>query len=299
MLSKFDWILRCRTGAELLATINYFKQNQSFSTDGAFADGPFSASQGACRRCYVYAPMKSDRKYFRFCPLCQSVLNDAYRLQRKTLNAMIIWGYVNQVPRRIYEYRASKYLYGVYIHDRQRFLVLLHRQHLKFLLSELVMYHGTDLQGLLQIFPALDKPQILSMGDYLTWAIHHESVLLHDQLWIRFYDLAKQLINPKYEEKKGMLTFTVSEFLRLLDMAEIFRVNLRPGEQQNLLELLKLKDPNEEQFYWGRFLGQLNQEAKDMLRAWKIRQWSENQITLLYKLIHYVQTSTATELIRN
>jgi hypothetical protein len=87
--------------------------------------------------------------------------------------------------------------------------------------------------------------------------------------------------------RQGVATFEVSEFLNLLEMAEVFRAKLRPEEQQQLYELLSLGDPKEESFYWGRFLGQLNQDAKDMLSAWRIRQWPENRIKLLYELIDY------------
>jgi hypothetical protein len=45
---------------------------------------------------------------------------------------------------------------------------------------------------------------------------------------------------------------------------------------------------SEAQFYWGRFLGALNQEARDMLNAWKIRQWSKSRIDLLYELVENV-----------
>ena len=42
------------------------------------------------------------------------------------------------------------------------------------------------------------------------------------------------------------------------------------------------------QFYWGRLLGALSAEARDMLEAWKIRLWSEPHIHLLYDLVKYV-----------
>jgi hypothetical protein len=51
---------------------------------------------------------------------------------------------------------------------------------------------------------------------------------------------------------------------------------------------LNLEDTSEEQFYWGRFLGYLSQEAKDMLNAWRIRQWPKGRIELLYELVDYV-----------
>ena len=61
-----------------------------------------------------------------------------------------------------------------------------------------------------------------------------------------------------------------------------------PQEQEMLHEVLNLEDPSEEQFYWGRLLGHLSQGAKDMLNAWRIRQWPKNQVKLLYELVDYV-----------
>ena len=55
-----------------------------------------------------------------------------------------------------------------------------------------------------------------------------------------------------------------------------------------LYELLHVDDTGEAQFYWGRLLGYLNQEAKDMLNAWKIRTWPTSRIDLLYELVDYV-----------
>ena len=71
-------------------------------------------------------------------------------------------------------------------------------------------------------------------------------------------------------------------------MAAIFRRLLYPEAQQALHDLLNLRDSSEEQFYWGRFLGYLNSEAKDMLSAWRIRQWPRDRIQLLYELVEYV-----------
>jgi len=35
-------------------------------------------------------------------------------------------------------------------------------------------------------------------------------------------------------------------------------------------------------------MGHLSQKAKDMLNAWKFRQWADGQIKLLYELVDYV-----------
>ena len=82
-------------------------------------------------------------------------------------------------------------------------------------------------------------------------------------------------------------TFEVTEFLRLLEMTTIFRSLLRPKEQEMLHNLIELDNSREEQFYWGRFMGYLSQEAKDMLTSWKFRHWPKNRIRLLYELADY------------
>lgn len=109
-----------------------------------------------------------------------------------------------------------------------------------------------------------------------------------DQLRVRFYSSPYQLLRPHTRERQGLLTFEVSEFLRLMEMAVVFRALLKPEEQQALHELLNLDDSIEERFYWGRFMGRLPHEAKDMLSAWRIRAWPKNRIKLLYELVDYV-----------
>ena len=56
-----------------------------------------------------------------------------------------------------------------------------------------------------------------------------------------------------------------------------------------LYQLLQLEDDGEAHFYWGRFLGQISQETRDMLNAWQIRRWPKPQIDLLYELIEHVE----------
>ncbi len=112
-----------------------------------------------------------------------------------------------------------------------------------------------------------------------------------DQLRVRFYSGAHQIFSPKNREEQGVLTFEISEFLNLLEMASVFRSLLNPSAQKNLLKLTQLKSVKEEQFYWGRFMGFLSDEAKDMLNSWNIRQWPRMWIQLLYDLLSYVHYS--------
>ena len=77
-------------------------------------------------------------------------------------------------------------------------------------------------------------------------------------------------------------------YVGLLQMAEVFRLLLHPNAQQELLELLTTNDSDGASFYWGRFLGLLDQRARDMLAAWGIRTWPRHRIRLLYELRNYV-----------
>lgn len=286
MLSRFDWLRRCRTGTELLATLSYFSKDPSLA-DLNFGP-PFSATKGPCLRCLIYAPVADGGKYRRYCKFCREILIRKRWWALKSSRAVVIWGYVNHIPRQLQEFKPSRFIYGAYIHDRQHFLLSMHRQHLREWLQELALYDGLDLGGLIQIFPTLGQWRSLNMGDYLTWAIHHEAACSMDRLWVRFFTQHDQLINPKIDDQKGILTWTDSEFLSLLEMTEAFRANIYSEEQKDLYELLILDDPTQEQFYWGRFLGRLSREAKDMLTAWKIRAWPKERVKLLYKLINYV-----------
>jgi len=177
---------------------------------------------------------------------------------------------------------------GAYVHDENHFLLMMPRHELKPWLQELVIYHGSDLKGLIQILPTTGAGKGVNMGDVLCRAVYHEARFPMDQLRVRFFSAPHQILMPHTRDKQGLLTFEVSEFLSVLEMAAVFRTILRPQEQASLYELLNLEDTSEEQFYWGRFMGFLTQEAKDMLNAWRIRQWPRNRIKLLYELVNYV-----------
>ncbi len=289
MLTSFDWLRRCRTGSELLATLNRLSQAPELlnSPQGP----PLSALDGPCQRCWFYARLPN--KFY--CPWCQAILNRARFLGHTSRQTVIVWGYVNRLPQQLAQNEGfyATDAQGSYVYDSRRFLLALNRRDLQTWLQELVLYHGPDLKGLLQIIPTLGSGHDFGMGDALVQVVQREANFSTDQLRVQFYQAPYQLRRMRERDKQGMLTFEVVEFLRLLEMALVFRVVLRPEEQQSLYELLHLKDTGEELFYWGRFLGYLSHEAKDMLNAWKIRQWSLNQVELLYELLDYVDFFTA------
>ncbi len=298
MLSSFDWIRRSQTGAELIATLQSLALTSDLFADEMVFGPPFSALGGPCHRCWVYIPISekpetktsSESHSFRYCRVCKLITTRAASLSLTSRRAIVVWGYVNFLPRHLETGKGFYEVYskGTYIHDQQRFLLLLHRKDLHPWLQELALYHGPDLKGHLQVFPTIGRGKGIDMGELICRAMHHEARFAMDHLRVRFYSAPHQLLRPQNRDRQGMLTFEAADFLGLLEMAMVFKTVIYPNEQEMLYELLRLDNATEKQFYWGRFLGYLHQEAKDMLTAWNIRQWSENRVKLLYELIEYV-----------
>jgi|YNPBryantNP2012_1023418.scaffolds.fasta_scaffold00646_14 hypothetical protein len=308
MYKPWDWLRASRTGAELLATLQYLEtQRDAFASQGAnhfspvLGEGdvsgsptgthlgpPPSALDGPCWRCWVY-PRDPTTSEARYCSTCHAILEDALRLRVVAAQCIVVWGFVNQLP---YAARTTvplrdTYFVARYTHDEQHFLVMLRHRDLQPWLQELVLYHGDNLKGLLQVCPTTGGRDT-HMGELLCRMAYNEARFPCDRLRIRFFAAPYYVFDPHVYERMGILTFEVAEFMRMLDMAVVFRSLLKPEEQKILRDLLNQSDPNAEQFYWGRFLGSLNNQARDMLNAWKIRQWSKPQIDLLYELTDYV-----------
>ena len=288
MLSPFDWLRLSRTGAELLATLQHLAEDPELASVPEALGPPPSALSGPCQRCWVYPPPVEEHSA-RYCPTCHDILTRARRLGYISRHAIVIWGWVSQLPRQLHTGLGfqDSHILGTYLHDETHFLLMLCRQELKSLLRELVLYHGAELKGLIQIFPTVGfgKP---NMGEFLCRIVHHEGRFPMDRLRVRFLSRRHQIFRLHAYDKQGVLTFEITEFLSMLETAAVFRTILRPGEQKMLYELLHMEDRGEAQFYWGRLLGYLSQEARDMLDAWGIRRWPEAQINLLYRLVGYV-----------
>jgi hypothetical protein len=286
MLSGFDWLRRSRTGAELLATLEYLTSRPDLFPTGDEIGPPFSALDGPCQRCWVYPRLPSQN----YCAPCQAITTKASKLGHISYQSIAVWGFVNYLSRQLRMGGGfyDQHIFGAYAHDQNHFLLVMPRRELKPWLQELVIYHGADLKGVIQVFPTIGAARGIDMGEILCRAVHHEARFSMDQLRVRFFSSPYQLLKAHERDREGLLTFEVSEFLSLLEMAAVFRTLLRPQEQESLRKLLDLEDASEEQFYWGRFMGFLTQEAKDMLTAWRIRQWPKGRIKLLYELVDYV-----------
>ncbi len=288
MLTPFDWLRECRTGGELMAALEGEKGGIDLYTEENEIAPPLSLFDHPCSRCWIYRP--DDKSPRDFCTTCESIYIRSRKLGKQSRQTLLVWGYVNEIPdplrRRqgFYEDRIC----GAYVHDLHRFLLAMDRREIKPWLQELLMYNGHRMKGLLQFFPTTGEIKQGNMGDALCRVIQQESRYPMNQLRVRFFSHTYQVFGAHRRDMEENTIFEAPEFIRLLEMAAVFKSLLRPEAQQMLFDLFRIDDIKEERFYWGRFMGFLTPEARDMLNAWKIRQWPKPQIRLLYDLLDYV-----------
>jgi len=284
MLTRFDWLRRSRTGPELLATLRFFEEAAELPTDRLVPGPPPSALASPCQRCWVY-PCAGGR----YCATCQAILDQAWQYRGLMGRSAVVWGFVNRLPRPRQGGLgfSTRDLLGGYVHDDRHFLLMLPHDRLKPWLEELALYYGAELKGLLQILPTTGG-RSAPMGDMLARVVHLEAGFPPDKLRVRFYAGIEQIFHPRPFEREGVLTFEMGEFLRMLELAAVFAAVLRPDERKTLYRLLHTADAARAQFYWGRFLGTLNPQGRDMLEGWGVRDWSPHQASLLYELVDYV-----------
>jgi hypothetical protein len=297
MFSPLAWLNRTTTGAELLAVLEYLLPAPALPLNPG---PPPSALTRPCARCGLFPRMNYVNKVGEpaqgpYCATCQEINRRTPVWAGRSRNVMLVWGTVSRLPRQLPKregFYAHKCL-GLYPVDDQHFLMAFYKRDLKEWLQELVLYEGLGLTGLLQIFPTVGKYASVSMGDLLARIAWQETHASFGQLQVRFYAAPHHVVAPNKIERKGALAFEISDFPGLLETAEIFRVLLRPEQQTALRELLDLPIAAEAGFYWGRFLGQITPQAKDMLSAWRIRTWPAERVDLLYELTQFITIDTA------
>ncbi len=290
MLTPFDWLRLCRNGTELIATVHLLDTQPDVFLQETIGH-PFSALHGPCRRCGIFrrAPLESEKQRgdaAPYCPACRMVRRATAELHRTAVTSVLVWGQLSSVPPL-----PDK---GIplpvhYRHDEQHFLLVLYRSALQDWLSNLLLYHGMSLSGLLQILPALPDTQSRTLGDALARLPAFESAYPPDRLRVRFYPTGHMVFQNREYERAGTLTFDAQDFLGYLEMAGVFRSLLYPEQQQAVFQILKMKNQQESGFHWGRLLHELSPAARDMLISWNLRSWSRKQLYLLDKLRAYAK----------
>ena len=291
MLDLFDWLRRARSGAELLATLRVAETSPELFLEPGKLGPPISLLEHSCDRCWIFEPIVESG--YEYCRVCSPIIHRALKMGTMSRKTVVLWAHLNMLPIQIQDRIANKknsrqQVMEIFIKDENHFLILLDRRQLKNWFQELIIYNAPRLAGLIQIVPTTGMTARGTMGDVLCRIIHHDSRFPMDALRVRFFSSPNQVYLPHRREQKGLLTFDIKEFMHLLDMAVVFRSMLGPKEQDMLKKLLGLEDLKQQRFYWGRFTGMLRPASRDMLNAWKIRQWPREKIQLLYEMTEYV-----------
>ncbi|MGK5092310.1 hypothetical protein WDW89_09915 [Deltaproteobacteria bacterium TL4] len=286
MLKKFDWLRLSKNGTELLSTISLLTERPEVVDNDLELGSPPSALSVPCQRCGIYAPAPKKK----YCPACLFIHQCSPRHHKRSHQAVFVWGVLNEIPwnlRKTDASAASSFLNCVL--DDSHFVVALQQRQLKQWLQNFLLAHGLDVQGQLYVFPSIGNSLDIHMGDFLRIAIPQRLQQKSHNLQLFFYPNPYRYILEYLKGSAKRHFFEVSEFLNLLEMAELFRALLRPNEQQELYKLLMSSKTQQDSFYWGRFLGSVDLRVKDMLESWRMKQWPRHRIHLLYELFPYVE----------
>lgn len=287
MLDAFDWLRRSENGAELIATIGALKPGAGLFLDEPKMGLPVHGIDGPCKRCWIFPRLPG----LSYCEVCHTIQTESRRLGSISRECLLIWGHVNFLPDSVkgVDDQNKTDVLAIFVQDENHFLTVIRGHGLNGWLREIILHHGSDLKGLFTIFPTTGKKQTFTMGDILCRVIHHDSRFPMDQLRIRFFSKPGQLKAPHLRENEGILTFEAAVFLGILEMAVAFRSRLNTKELEMVRGMIGLKDNNERAFYWGRMIGVLSIETRNMLSDWNFRQWPENKMKLLCDLAAYAR----------
>jgi len=288
MFSDLDWILRCRTGHELFATLKCFDEVVGSLRHQTELGPPPGAVSELCHRCWIL-PLSPSPNTSPYCPFCKRVLERCRPASQPSMGSIVLWCTLNRLPRHLRS-RSGFYHHpnrAIYVHDEWHFLMMIPIRSLKPWIEEMLLYE-VDINGLVVIFPPVSR-QPFVLGDLLARMMCESPEIGMDHLWIRFYASPFQVFASDMQHRKECFQTEISDFLALLETATVFRSLLPPDAQQMLYELLHLQDANEAQFYWGRLMNRLSPQAIDMLGAWGIRMWPKQRLQMLYDLLNYVE----------
>ena len=282
MLTAFDWIRRSENGSELIATLDGIKTCSGIFHQEKAIGHPASGIDGPCKRCWIYPRLSSSL----YCRTCNTILDTAKDLGGVSRQSLVVWGYLNSVPESVQTNSESleNSHVKVFLKDENHFLVVLKAYELRAWFKEILTNHGSQIKGSLTVFPTTGKKQTYTMGDILCQAIQHDSRFPMDRLRIRFFSSPGHLKNPYQREKKGLLNFDALEFLNLLETATLFSTLLSPEEQEAVKEVLSIQNEQERRFHWGRLMGQLTLETRDMLFDLNFTSLPKNMLTILDEL---------------
>jgi hypothetical protein len=286
MLTAFDLLRLSKTGAELLSTLRLLPKIE-MSLHNMSMGVPYSAMYGPCKRCWIYARSPQ----LNLCESCNAIESLSKDIYEHIKNSVIIWAYITEpltlLTNNFINPNETLAYHNV---DDEHLLIITKKASIKDWLQNLALAYGDEIRGLIQIFPTMGQGPTIGMADILNRAAHQEKIITHDRLWIRFFPKPWQLVEAKKRDDLGILTFSINEFIDVMETTRVFH-DLIPFKQRHLLyEILNEPESSNNPFYWGRFTRSLNQASRDMLDAWGMREWAVPKVQLLYDLLDYVHT---------
>lgn len=283
MLVAFDWLRRSENGAELIATMDAMESAPDlFRTENGVGE-PFCGIRGPCIRCWLLPRLPGSSH----CSVCHRIVTDSRRLGSDSKRCLLVWAFVNFLPNTVKQ-AARQDQRALLIKDDKHFLAAVSGPCLNAWLKKLLQ-DDKEQKGTLIVFPTTRKKSTFTMGDVLCRAIQHDASFPMDRLRIEFFSKPGQLKAPHLREQEGMLILQPYEFLPLLELATVFSTLLNHEEVEIIKYVMSIQDQNQKAFQWGRLMGILNLEARDMLVNMKT--WPVNRIKWLCELAKYVRPS--------
>ncbi|MBF0121005.1 MAG: hypothetical protein HQK79_19420 [Desulfobacterales bacterium] len=222
MLNTFDFIRIAKSGSELIATIQYLTEKSYILFTNELGP-PLSGVVWPCQRCWFYSCLPSYGE--RHCEACSSILKLESESRKLIRSTFVLWGFVNKIPFPLTP--GQKFLditpTASYVFDEHHFIIILNRSEIKKCLKEIVNIHKLDLVGLIQIFPVKGSSLKGTMADILSHVTYQENRFPMDYLRIRFFSKPYHIFEAREKDKDKILTFEISEFLKILDLPSIFR----------------------------------------------------------------------------
>lgn len=281
MLALFDYICRCKTGSELYGALkikNQIKQHLDDQNIGV----PCTAVYGPCQRCWIYDCNVGEE----YCPLCNSILEHSQGHNLVFQDITLIWYDFDLFPTSIEKILPEDHIGFIPLNYRSG-LIMCMRSSIQNWLRSLTLKYGSLIKGLLQIFPTMGQGNIVGMGDILSTAKSQSKSLQFNNLWVRFYPEAWQLLDTKRREELGILTFEISDFISLIEKSKIYKEVIPNRFRNDIFELITKQDIDSESYYWGKLKRSLNKKAIDLIDSWKLKNWDKNKVELLYELSNY------------
>lgn len=290
MLSTFDWLRRSRSGPELLATLSLLatgelKQPLKAMVESKLMGPPLTLFERPCQRCWVYPPVSLEPPWL--CRTCRQIVDaaDNGHFKQVCIQSVVVWGTVNRHPKILdARHLAVVPVFGQFSPDENHFLIVVYQKDLLTWLKELALYDSSRVSGVLQVFPTIRSGANAGFSQLFTLAAALQDSSPSRDLRVLLNPRPSYLLDSQMRKTLTDRNLALAEAIQMLEMVRAIRSLFGPVEQEHLMSLARMPAGQEQQFYWGRFMGNLSSEARDFIETWQLRHWPVERLKLLYDL---------------